>query len=95
MSPTTETSHVSDISYKACMGKTVIYHTLAMSTFIIYLLLMHGHHMYVYSYVEVHIQECLRTQDSLQYRGVYLIQHEKIGLICTQNLTTFLDFEVS
>ena len=24
----------------------------------------------------------------------YVTRHEKIGLICTQNLTTFLDFEL-
>ena len=34
MSPTPEKSHVSDISYKAYMGKTVICRTLAISTII-------------------------------------------------------------
>ena len=31
MHPTAEKSHVSDISYKAYMGKTIICHTLTMS----------------------------------------------------------------
>ena len=35
MSATTEKSHMSDISYKAYMGKTVICRTLAISTVII------------------------------------------------------------
>ena len=33
--PTTEKTHMSDISYKVYMGKTIICHTHAMSTIII------------------------------------------------------------
>ena len=39
MTPTTKKSHVSNISYKAYMGKTIICRTLAMSTVIIVLYL--------------------------------------------------------
>ena len=68
MSPTTEKSHVSNISYKAYMGKTAICRTLTMSTVIILLCLCivttcmcicRG----VYNYI--------RTQDSLQYNYVH------------------------
>ena len=49
MSPTTEKSHLSDISYKACMGKTAVCHTLTMSDVIIAsLVFVHGHHVYIY-----------------------------------------------
>ena len=39
MSPTTEKSHMNDISYKAYMSKTVVCRTHAMSTIIIVLYL--------------------------------------------------------
>ena len=34
------------------------------------------------------------TLTSLQSHIIYVTGHEKIGLMCTQNLTTFLDFKL-
>ena len=70
MSPTTEKSHVSDISYKAYMSKTVICCTHVISTIIILL------YSCICAWsprvcVCVYVKECLRTQDSLQYSYVH------------------------
>ena len=61
MSLATENYHVSDISYKAYMGKTVICHTLTMSTVIIVLYLCMSPRVCVY------VKECLTAQDPQQY----------------------------
>ena len=54
--PTTDKSHVSNISYKVYMGKTISCRTLSVSTII-----------HAWSpHVCVYVQECLRTQDSPQ-----------------------------
>ena len=60
----TEKSHVSKISYKAYMGKTVICCTLAMSTVII---VLYSCMVTTCPYVHMYVQECLRTQDPPQY----------------------------
>ena len=61
---------MSDIPYKAYMGKTVIFHiyiyiyTLMMSNVII---VLYSYMVTMHMYVLVYVQECQRTQDSLQY----------------------------
>ena len=68
MSPTTEKSHMSDISYKAYMSKTVICCTLSISTIIILLYsCIRAWSLRVRVYVKVRP----RTQDSLQYSYVH------------------------
>ena len=54
MSPTTEKSQVSDIWYKAYMGKTAICCIFTVNDVIITsLVFVHGHHMYIYMYRSV------------------------------------------
>ena len=56
MSPTTEKSHMNDISYKAYMSKTVVCHTHTMS-----IVFVHGHHVYVYMYRSVCSLMCTKN----------------------------------
>ena len=69
MSPAT--THVSDISYKAYMGKTVICRTFTMNTIIIVLYL---YKVVMHVYVHMYVQECLRSQNSPKYMSIkYLL----------------------
>ena len=62
MSPTTEKSHMSNISYKVYMSKIIICHTLAMSTVIVIL-----YSCMVTMCMCIYVQGCVRTSDPLQY----------------------------
>ena len=72
---------MSDISYKAYTGETVICRTLAMSTVIIVLqLFVHGDH----ARARLYVQRCLRTQDSPQQ----LYVHKESSLVWSNSFLT-------
>ena len=48
--------------------------------------------MYTCMYVLVILQKEVSTVLCVEKLTVFVTQHEKIGLLCTQNLTTFLGF---
>ena len=70
MSPTTETSHMRDILYKVYMGKTIINHTLTMSTVI----------MVLYSCM-VTTCTCICTTESKNSRSFTAYVHKECGLV--------------
>ena len=84
---TNEKSHASNISYKACKGKTVILSYTHNEYRHYSLVFVHGHHMYVYIYV----QEWLRTQDSLQYSYA----HKESSLIRLDPFLVQGDYSIS
>ena len=73
MSPTTEKSHVSDISYKAYMGKTIINLLYTRIEYIIIQSCIHA-----WSTREcVYVQECVRAHDFPQHN------------MCTKNRVSY------